>query len=52
MIKIIQTDTGKLVYEADNEFDAEAFVAYYDSAFQEFHNYDLFDENDVFIKTI
>lgn len=52
MIKVIQKDTNRLVYEADSEFDAEAFVAYYDSVFQEFHKYDLFDENDIFIKTI
>lgn len=52
MIKVIQKDTNKLVYEAEDEFDAENFVAYNDSVFQEFHRYDLFDENDVFIKTI
>lgn len=52
MIKVIQKDTGKLVYEAESEFDAEAFVAYNDSVFQEFHNYDLFYENGKYIKTI
>lgn len=52
MIKVIQRDTNKLVYEAESEFDAEVFVNYNDSVFQEFHDYDLFDENDNFIKTI
>ena len=52
MIKVIQKDTGKLVYEADNEFDAEAFIAYTDLVSQEFHKYNLFDENDKFIRTI
>lgn len=52
MIKVIQKDTGKLVYEAEDEFDAENFIAYNDSVFQEFHRYDLFDENDNYIKTI
>lgn len=52
MIKVIQRDTNKLVYEAESEFDAEVFVNYNDSVFQEFHDYDLFDEDDNFIKTI
>lgn len=39
--KVIDKDTGKVLYIAYDRFDAEMFMNYYDTVFQKLFNYSI-----------